>query len=102
MKTIQTAQEFQTAAQDPISLFLFKTKNCGVCAAIAPKVEALMRGYPAVSASIVWADAQPMISGQQLVFSVPAVLLFKDGREIHRQSRFIDFEELKRQIDQAL
>ncbi len=102
MKTIQTYEEFQIAADRPFSLFLFKTKTCGVCAAVAPKIEALMKDYPGVSAFSVWADESPLIRGRMLVFSAPTVILFSKGKEIHRQSRFIDFEELKRQIENVL
>lgn len=102
MKTIQTFEEFQTAAENPISLFLFKIQSCSVCAAVAPRIEALLHDLPGVSGYAVWADLQPKIRGRMLVFSAPTVILFKDGREIHRQSRFIDFEELKRQIENAL
>jgi thioredoxin-like negative regulator of GroEL len=102
MKTIQTFEEFQTAINNPINLFFFKTHTCSVCTAVAPKVEAFLKDYPAVFGFAVWADLQPKIRGRMLVFSAPTVILFKDGQEIHRQSRFIDFEELKRQIENAL
>ena len=38
--------------------------------------------------------------GQLSLFSVPVVILFYEGREIHRQAKIIDFEELEYRIGQ--
>lgn len=36
------------------------------------------------------------VSGQFLVFSVPTILIMHEGREILRESRFIDFNKISR------
>ncbi len=36
------------------------------------------------------------VAGQNLVFTVPTILLIKEGKEILRESRFIDFQNLER------
>ena len=38
--------------------------------------------------------------GQLSLFSVPVVILFYEGREIHRQAKIIDFDELNYRIEQ--
>ncbi len=40
----------------------------------------------------------PEVSGEFLVFTVPTILVFYDGKEIIRQSRFIQFEKLNEDI----
>lgn len=39
------------------------------------------------------------ISGQYSVFAVPTILLIYRGREYLRESRFIDFENIKENLD---
>jgi hypothetical protein len=40
-----------------------------------------------------------MFQGQQLVFTVPTILVFSYEKEILRESRFIDFSKLSRLFD---
>lgn len=37
-----------------------------------------------------------LVAGQHLVFTVPTVLIMKEAKEILRESRFIDFQNLER------
>ena len=40
--------------------------------------------------------------GQLNLYSVPVVILFYNGKEIHRQARIIDFSKLEYRIKQTL
>ena len=40
--------------------------------------------------------------GQLNLYTAPVVILFYNGKEIHRQARFIDFSELDYRIKQTL
>ena len=42
----------------------------------------------------------PEAVGQLSLFSVPVVILFYEGREIHRQAKIIDFNELNYRMKQ--
>ena len=42
----------------------------------------------------------PEAAGQLSLFSVPVVILFYEGKEIHRQAKIIDFEELNYRMRQ--
>lgn len=46
--------------------------------------------------------SQPLIKGQFTVFSAPTVLLFSKGREILRESRFIDFEKIDKTLNSLI
>lgn len=89
-KTIQPEQK-------PVVLY-FTTKTCSVCKSIFPRLEALMQAYPQKYYKI---DVEhlPELAGQNRVFTVPTILVFAEGKEVLRESRFIDFSKIQRILD---
>lgn len=76
----------------------FTTTTCNVCKSVFPKLEELMQGYTNPTIKI---DAEmfPDIAGQHLIFTVPTILIFFEGKEVLRESRFIDFAKIDRMLD---
>ncbi|USG64906.1 thioredoxin family protein [Brevibacillus ruminantium] len=74
-----------------IVLVFIKTSQCGVCDAVLAKTEELLSRYPEVAGCLVSMEKTPVIASEFLVFTAPTLLLFADGREVHRQSRFVEF-----------
>lgn len=79
-------------------LVVAKTNNCGVCDVVLSKVEQLLEKYPNIKSSQIIIDEVPEFAGQYVVFTAPTILLFVDGKEILRESRFINFSELDNKI----
>ena len=48
------------------------------------------------------ADEMTEAVGQLNLYSAPVVILFYNGKEIHRQARIIDFSQLDYRIKQTL
>ena len=99
--TILTSQEqFDAlfANQNKAIVLYFTTTSCNVCKSIFPKLEALMQDYTNPTIKI---DAEqfPDIAGQHLIFTVPTILVFFEGKEVLRESRFIDFAKIERMLD---
>lgn len=44
-------------------------------------------------------DQNKEIIGQYLVFAVPTILIFHESKEVLRESRFIDFQRIKRLLE---
>lgn len=80
----------------PTSLLFIKTANCGVCDVTYARTIELLKQYPQVKSMVVSMERIPNISGEFLVFTAPAILLFMDGKEVFRQARFVSFDELER------
>lgn len=98
MQKIRSYDELkEMQSQLPILLVYLSSADCSVCAADAPRTARIAEqtGIPAVQVEI---SEVPEAAGQLNVFSAPAVLLFAEGREYHRQARFLDFAELERRI----
>lgn len=98
MKGIQKMQEFQEKIERQDSFLLFvKTDNCSVCEGLYPQVEAFEQQFslPFYSAN---AARLPELAGHLLLFTAPVVLLFHEGKEIHRFARFVPVAELQQRL----
>lgn len=77
----------------------FKGENCGVCAALLPKMEKhFSENYPLLEFEIVPVQEFPEIAAQFNVFTIPVLIILFDNKEHYRFARnFSGFE-----IDQKL
>ena len=72
--------------------------NCGVCHAVRPQVQEMLEEFPAIKAIQSNADDIPEVAGEFTVFTVPALLLFVEGKEMIREARFVVMDELHHQF----
>ena len=99
MEKINNYDEFLSIIKSEISLVIAKTKMCVVCKPMSEKLKVFMIAYPSIPTYELYLEDVEMFQGQQLVFTVPTILVFSEGKEILRESRFIDFEKIKRLFD---
>lgn len=83
-------------AHSEYCLMFIKTANCGVCDSVYNKILQLLPRYPSLNSFLVSIDNTTDIAGSYLVFSAPTLILFAEGKEVYRESRFI---VLQRWID---
>jgi thioredoxin-like negative regulator of GroEL len=96
---IKTKEQFeQLKSEEELIILYFSSEDCNVCQAVFPKLMNLVEDYPVKVAKIV-TDEQMEIAGQLLVFTVPTVLIVYEGREILRESRFVDFQKVERTLN---
>lgn len=101
MKTITSFEELQTRAREhKAALFYFSTPTCGVCKSIKPKVIHLVQeDFPSLGLYYVDTEAVPEARGQLSVYSVPAILVYFEGKELIREARNFGIMELGKKID---
>ncbi len=99
MRTIQSYEEFTELAKQDLIILIAKTKTCAVCTPLTDKLIDFMKEYESIPAYQVYLEDVSLFQGQHLVFTVPTILVFSEGREILRESRFIDFAKIKRLFD---
>lgn len=98
MEHFNQYQDIKNAIDNHEIILLFgKSNRCTVCDAVLPKIQQIVKKHSIYSAIIAIEDV-PEFSGQFSVFTAPTVLLFALGKEVFRQSRFILFEELEKEI----
>ncbi|WKV09652.1 thioredoxin family protein [Thermoanaerobacterium sp. CMT5567-10] len=81
-----------------IVLLYFSTNDCGICTTLLPKIEKMLLNYTEISSAHVSMDELPAASGEFMIFTVPTVLLFMEGKEVIREARFISIDMLEEKI----
>ena len=76
----------------------FWSGDCGVCGSMGITLDEITENIdiPIYKINI---KEDNKISAQNLVFTVPTILVFYDGKEILRESRYIDFNNVKKVLD---
>ena len=80
-------------------LIWFSHDDCNVCNAVFPKIKKMRdHSFPAID--IAWCDTvkNPEIAAHYSIFTVPALMLYFDGKEYIRAIRNINPSELGHQI----
>ncbi len=95
MNTLHTLAEIEEhLAIHPLSLLYAAAPDCGICHAIAPRLEAALADWPQIVAARADVSALPELAGRFHVLTVPVIILFADGREVWRAAKFIYQDEL--------
>lgn len=76
-------------------ILYFSSKDCNVCHSVFPKLVQMIKDYP-IDVGRIDVNESKKLAGQSLIFSIPTIIVFDEGREMHRESRFIDFAGLER------
>lgn len=83
---------------EALSLLYISQPNCSVCHSLLPQVEDLLTDYPRISSLHLDASEVPEVASEFSVMTVPAVLVFSEGKEMFRKARFVPIGELNMQL----
>lgn len=80
-------------------LVYFFNDNCAPCISLRPKVEHLMaNSFPKINLIFVNSQSESEIPAAFGVFANPAILLFFEGKEYRRFSKYVSLIELEEVI----
>ena len=100
MKKLENYEQILNKIKEEEYFLLYVSmNNCSVCHSDMPKVEKIVNEQN-FTAYYIEVSEIPEVVGQLSLFSVPVVILFYEGKEIHRQAKIIDFEELNYRMEQ--
>jgi thiol-disulfide isomerase/thioredoxin len=79
----------------------YSAEQCGVCNSMKPQVYSVYKkaGMPIVELSL---NKFRELAGQQLILKSPTVVLYENGKEILRDSGFIDLNRISRNLQLIL
>lgn len=89
----------ETIAGNRMVLVYLGSVGCGVCNVIKPQVEKLLLNFPMIISTDVDMEKYPEASAAYSVFTMPAVLVYIDGREVVREARYINLQELSSKLE---
>lgn len=64
-----------------------------------PKVEKLLEEYPNMEGAYIEAGDVPELSAIYSAFTLPALLIFAEGKEVIREARHISFRDITERVD---
>ena len=96
LATIKDVQDF--IQSDPYNLLFVAGHTCSVCHALKPQVEQLLKGFPAIRSAMAYIEDIPELAGEFLIFTVPVVILFKNGKRVDSMARFVPLGELEKKM----
>lgn len=83
-----------------VELFYIWQEGCGVCAALKPKLLALMaKDFPQVQIHLIRASEHRSSLAQLRVLSVPVILLVVEEREYYRANGLVSLGEIGRKLE---
>ncbi len=99
MKTLTSYNEIEKVLQKEFVMILAKTHTCSACQTIYDVLKHNVPNIENVEVYNVYIDDLDRFRGDHLIFSVPTVLIFSEGKELLRESRYINYAKITRLID---
>jgi len=96
LKSIDDIKHF--IKENKFVMLYFSSDGCNVCDDVLPMIEELLGKHSIVMSRQVEVQYIPTVASVFGIFTIPAIILFLEGKEILRQVRYINFLELKEQI----
>lgn len=85
--------------ESPAALLYFYSDSCAPCVSLRPKVEALVtEEFPRMQFKLIDSAANPELAAHFNVFSNPVILIFFEGHEHNRMSKYISIQQLETAI----
>lgn len=81
-----------------VAVVYFSRPGCGVCSALRPKIESLLARFPRLSGLVVDLETVPAAAAEYSIFTIPAVLLFVDGKESRREARYLSLDDFAQRL----
>ncbi|MCF7796845.1 MAG: thioredoxin family protein [Lentisphaeria bacterium] len=92
---MQLAGFHEAISANDLVLAYCSTPTCNVCQVLKPQVQEMTANLEEWEFVYINTVESPGIAGQYLVFTVPTLLLFVQGREVKRFSRHFGLADLQ-------
>lgn len=94
------AQVEELIQNEMASILYFYNDHCAPCISLRPKVIKLLEEeFPEIRLAFVNSEKFPELPARFSVFSNPTIILFFDGKEYRRESKYISIPQLSAEIE---
>lgn len=100
MKLLEAKEDLEDFIEkDTMALIYFGSKGCGVCTALKPKMEEMLESFPKIAKAQVDVEKSLELSAAYNIFTIPAILMYVEGKEVLREARYISVREIKDKLE---
>lgn len=97
---ITTGQAEELLKEESAALIYFYGDACAPCVSLRPKViELVEKTFPKMKLAFVNSANYPLLAAHFNVFSNPTLLIFFEGKEYNRLSKYVSISQLEEIID---
>lgn len=94
---VKDQEELELFSKRGRFIIYYSSKDCSVCHSVFPRLMELLKDIP-IDVGRIDVNESVKLAGQNLIFSIPAIVIYDDGKEVLRESRFVDFNKIERVI----
>jgi thiol-disulfide isomerase/thioredoxin len=98
MNFLNNMIEVNDVINKDIVMIIAKTHTCSACQTILNVLEHNVSNLDQIDIYNIYIDDVDEFRGQHTIFSVPTVLIFSEGKELLRESRYINYSKIERLI----
>ena len=103
MEKILTTENFDSTISQGVSLVDFWATWCGPCKMLAPNIEAIAVDYEGKAQICkVDVDEYPKLATKFEIYSIPTMLIFKDGELVERMTGFRAKSQIAEVLDKYI
>ena len=99
MRELKNIKEVNEVISKELVMVIAKTHTCTICNTILNTMEHNIPNLDKIEKYNIYVDDVDEFRGQHTIFSVPTVLIFSEGKELLRESRYINYSKIQRLIE---
>ena len=99
MNVIEKYNDIEKIMKKELVMVIAKTHTCSSCQTIANILEHNLENFDKIEKYNIYVDDIDKFRGEYLIFSVPTILIFNNGKEILRESRYMNYAKIDRLIE---
>lgn len=99
MQVLDNMTDIDKVIQNELVMIIAKSHTCTMCNTILDTMKRNTKNIDNIDIYNVYIDDVDEFRGKHLIFSVPTVLIFSEGKELLRESRYINYAKIDRLIE---
>lgn len=99
MNLIEKYEDVEKVISKDFVMLIAKSHTCSACNSILGMLENNVKNLDKIEIYNIYIDDNDRFRGEHLIFSVPTVLIFSNGKELLRESRYINYSKVERIIE---
>lgn len=99
MQVLKNMNEIEKVMNKNLVMIIAKSHTCSACQTILNVMQHNIKNLDQIEIHNVYIDDVDEFRGKHLIFSVPTVLIFSEGKELLRESRYINYAKIQRLIE---